>query len=337
MTKQVPNFRIVGIVPPEAVRRVMSDCVVLREAGGQVVEALGLAAVLVPATVPVVSWLRTRKAALEDMLAFQRLLENISAHCPILPAAWGSALVTPQQMLGLLVTEPRVLTEALATYGALVQFQVGVSWNPEKVLAFHRCDAGLNEARELGLAGNRLAMGRSVQAFMETRRIALGSAFILHLSAASRDIIRLPVADETAILNAVALIDRSEETALDRAVDAIDATMSDALKIRYTGPLPALSFASLMVERPDADKLEKARMILGVSGDADAGSLQKTYYSLMKAVHTDQSDETSLLPDLAESYQLLRRVTEASTRQPCSSGLPLLASLLRDGDVAWAA
>jgi Gas vesicle synthesis protein GvpL/GvpF len=327
MTKQVPSFRIIGIVTPEAARRVMRDCVLLREAGGQVVEA----------KVTVASWLRTRKAALEDMLAFQRLLEDISAHCPILPAAWGSALVTPHQILGLLVTEPRVLNEALATYGALVQFQVGVSWNPEKVLAAYRGDTGLNEARELGLAGNKLAMGRFIQAFMETRRMALGTAFAAHLSAASRDLIRLPVADETDVLNAVALIDRSGEATLDKAVEAIDSTMSDALKIRYTGPLPALSFASLMVERPDTDKLAQARMVLGVSGDADAGSLQKIYYAMVKAVHTDRSDETSMPPDLAESYRLLRRVAEASARQPGSSGLPLLASIRRDGEVAWAA
>jgi DnaJ-domain-containing protein 1 len=326
------NFRLVGVTWPDDARRLLQANAPLRAAQAIVVDACGLTALLIPAKKPLAKWLQTRKAEMNDLLAFQKLLEGVSADAALLPAAYGSALLESDQALALLTTHAAALHDELTAYGALVQFQVEVRWDPVKAMAALRAD-GRMAGLDLSLANrDRAAFGAALQALMEAERINLGSRFHDLLTSAAREIIRLPMADETMLLNAAALIDRFEETMLDRAVEAIDAAMPEALSIRYLGPLPAVSFANITIVEPDAAALKQARAALGVSATDPADAVKSAFRLAIKRAHPDAAstiETADVAAGLAKAHALALRAALAPRN---AKGLPLLLDIRREGD-----
>ncbi len=297
-----------------------------------VVEATGLAAILAPASKPIVAWLRTRKAAMEEMLAFQRLLESLSAVGPILPAAYGSTFVSQDDARALLRVYRPQLVRDLADFGGKAQFQIDVRWDPARAMAAFMADGRLVGLDRTLAQGDRRAFGAVLQALMEAERQRMGADFRARLAAASQDLVLLPLADETAILNVAALIERTGEAELDAAVKAIDASMPEALTIRYLGPLPALSFASIVVSEQDTGELALSLRRLGVPPDATEEAITAAYRRAMRDAHPDTAGaaaSTDAAAALAAAYAI---ALKAATAPRTAKGAPLLLDICREGE-----
>jgi hypothetical protein len=290
----------------------------------------GLVALLSPETKPLAAWLRTRKQEMTGLLSFQRLLETLAAALPLLPVAYGSELLTPDDAAALLAAHAGDMTEALASCGHLRQFQVEVRWDPAKAMASLKADGRLRGLDVALAKRDRQAFGRAVQALMEAERIRLATDFHACLAGAARDTVRLPVADEAMILNAAALILPAEESRLDAAVQRIDSTMPDALSIRYLGPLPAVSFATVAIHVPDAPRLAAAQARLGIDRGTAAADIRARYRLAMKAAHPDVAgSEGDAAADLAAAYALALKAANAPRT---ARGAPLLLDIRREGD-----
>jgi hypothetical protein len=295
------------------------------------VEAAGLTAILTPASKPLAAWLQTRRQEMAELLEFQRLLEALAAKAALLPAAYGSALVTTDEAAALLIDSASQLSESLAAHGALRQFQIEVRWDPAKAMAAFKADGRL-AGLDVALAGrDRKAFGAALQALMEAERLRLGSAFAQVLAGAARDVVRLPLADETMLLNAAALIAPEGEPKLDAAVEAIDGALPNVLSIRYLGPLPAVSFATITVTQPETRKLDAARRTLDVTHAASPDDIRARYRLAIKRAHPDTTPggDTDATARLASAYALALRAAMAPLD---GKGRPLLLDIRREGD-----
>jgi DnaJ-domain-containing protein 1 len=326
------SYRLVGVTRPADAKRLLNASSASRFAELTVVEAHGLAAVLTPARKPLAAWLQTRKAEMNGLLAFQKLLEAISADAPILPAAYGSALIETDQALALLTAHVGPLKDELEAYGSLVQFQIEVRWDPIKAMAVLKSDGRL-AGLDFALANrDRAVFGSALQALMEAERHRLGSGFQAQLAAVARDTVRLPHADEAMLLNVAALIARIDEPALDKAVEAIDASMPDVLSIRYVGPLPAVSFANITIIEPEQGQLRKAHAILGTSGDASIDAVKQAFRLAMRQAHPDADGaqaSSDAAANLAKAHAL---AIKAALAPRTAKGSPLLLDIRREGD-----
>ncbi|MGL4444449.1 MAG: GvpL/GvpF family gas vesicle protein, partial [Alsobacter sp.] len=281
------SHRLIGIATPDAATKLLA-LPAFKARKVSAVEALGLAALLLPDAKPRIAWLQTRKAEMEGLLSFQKLLEATVGVAPLLPAAYGSERIDAPQALALLTTHGRAMGEALSETGGLVQFQIEARWDPQAALARLKAEgafAGFD-------ASDRKVFGAAIQARMEAERASLSDTFHGFLKAAGRDALRLPLADETMVLNAAVMIDRAGEAALDAAVARIDAAMP-GLKIRYLGPLPAVSFASIAIQSPTEGALARARVVLGVTADAAPEAIKRAYRDGMRTAHPDHGGDAA--------------------------------------------
>ncbi|MGL4241043.1 MAG: GvpL/GvpF family gas vesicle protein, partial [Beijerinckiaceae bacterium] len=181
-------------------------------------------------------------------------------------------------------------------------------------------------------ARDRQALGAALQAMMEAERARLATEFRARLAIVSVDVAGLPLADERAVLNAAVLIDRDKESELDRAVEAIDATLPDVFAIRYLGPLPAVSFASIFIGQQDAGALKLSLGRLGVDERMSGEQIATAYRAAVRAVHPDvagaqaSADATA---DLAKAYAVAIRAAAAPRT---AKGVPLLLDIRREGE-----
>ena len=266
------------------------------------------------------------------LLTFEKLLEAISADCAVLPAACGSERIAPDQALALLTVHAAALTEALETYGSLVQFQIQVRWDAAKAMG-HLKQTGRLDSLDLGLATrDRKAFGLSLQALMEAERKRIGEHLQDILKSACRDYVRLPLDDETMVLNVAALISREGEVELDKAVEAIDAVMPDAFSVRYAGPLPAVSFANITITMPEVGSLAKAHVTLGVDQRASVDEIKAAYRNAIRQVHPDIGAVTASVDATVALTNASKLATRAASA-PCNPvGVPLLLDIRREGE-----
>lgn len=325
------------------------------------VHALGLAVLLGPA--PKAPLFQSdRVKALKRLVLVQETLEGVMRHGPVMAVTPGAEVTDEDDALRFLAANVGRLRAAFQEFGAKVQFQISIKWDPAKALERAREHDDFGDIRRLAERGDRKALGRAIQRAMETERLQLSERYSAMIAAAAEDVIKMPLETADDVVNLVALVESADELHLDRAVEAIDASWSDGLLIQYVGPLPALSFASVALDRPDPRQLAAAGARLGVSALAEPEDVRSAYRTRMKQVHPDRAlaaagDVQDAPRDMgdaqeaADDYRLLLRVSEARaaliafTRgapDPASHAAaefdaPPLAVVRRDGGVAQAA
>jgi hypothetical protein len=93
------------------------------------------------------------------------------------------------------------------------------------------------------------------------------------LAATGAETVGLPVAADV-LSNTAVLITRAQEAAFDAAVEDVDAIWTEGFAIRVIGPLPAVSFASLAIERVERNAIRAAQAAFGLTAAFDAAELK---------------------------------------------------------------
>lgn len=204
----------------------------------QMVASDDVTAVLTHAKRKAIMLPQSRKAKLADAAERQILLERIMPLGTVIPFRPGAFLDCDD--VGPLIAANRPMIERLfARLDGRCQFQITVEWTPENVLSHFKTRAELKPLFEAGVALPD-ALAGAVQHLAD----ALANDMQSMLGHVARELILLPRSQDM-LLNAVVLIDQDAQTALDQAVEAIDAIWTDGFKVRQIGPAPAASFAQL--------------------------------------------------------------------------------------------
>jgi hypothetical protein len=320
-------FRLIAITAEDTAARIASIGMI---AGERVmaVSALGLSAILVQRKRPFLQLALSKKAELEGLVQNQRLLEGLLGFGPLLAAPQAPQIESEADALGLIAAHAKRLRDGLAEFGSHLQFQISVKLDPAKALAALKQDPEIKAA----LAGGGLAL-RDV---MVARRDAMAEEASRLLKTGCLDSLSLPGEGEDMLVNMVVMIARDGEPALDAAVNAIDAMMSDALSIRYVGPLPALSFAAINIEEPNEREVTAALKRFGLTGLGTPQDTRAAYIATMRRDHPDLQESATDSSGHASAYQLLMRLAEAEQelRQSGATGTrrKRLLDLKRDGD-----
>ena len=173
----------------------------------------------------------------------------------ILPALPGQA-VAAKDVDGLVRANRPDLDALAARARGCVQFQVSVTWDE--------------------------ALARARFGDLDAARHRLSAAAEAPLSAVAAEVLGLPVAAD-GLINRAVLVPRSSIPALDDAVEAIDALWTEGLRIRQIGPMPPVSFCSLVVRRVPARAVAAARLALGIDGHADPALIDAARRARLRA------------------------------------------------------
>jgi hypothetical protein len=309
------SHRLIGITRPEVAARLEASGGLAGATRLSFVTSLGLAAVLAPMPKPGF-FLFQRQRALRELVELQRILEALAAVGPLLPARPSTRLEDEGEALELICGNAARLREALQAYGSARQFQVTVTWDARAMVAAikHRADVveGLSRAAPRG----RLAAGKFLQEIMVGEREKLAREIRERLSKVAREVAEMPQDGTDCVANLVLLIEADAESALDSALAELDRLLPGDSRIRCVGPLPALSFAAVSLERIDPDRIDAARRLLGVGHRLSCESVQTAWRAYARTHHPDAGCAANAgeFTDAATAYHLLRRFAEETER-----------------------
>ena len=253
------------------------------------------------------------------LVRHQRVTETIMQGFPILPVKFGTILADEAQVGRLLAQGETLFQTALAKYGGLVQMEVVVLWNIQKIFAeigqmetVQRAKQQIVDSPAEESLNFKVALGQLVQNELKQRQAALQAEILPAFSAISREVVANPLMDDSMVMNVALLLDEAGCQALDEKLDSLDADFTSRadlaggpLNFRRVGPLAPYSFATVEVQVPVYEVVKASRTRLEVEETTTLEEIKRAYYRQVMQVHPD------LHPNLAEGQMAMAELTSA--------------------------
>lgn len=205
----------------------------------------------------------------------QAHLEKFMSKGTVLPFAPATVL-DPRETVALIASNAEVFGTLLERLRNRVQYQISVEWEESRVLEQFR------DAPEISpLFSKSSVSGQTVSAAVTKLADRLGQDIASRLSSIACEFSELP-RQRGLIANCVILINDTREPDLDAVLNAIDAIWSDGLRIRQIGPGPAVSFATLTLQRFGKRDLARAHRVLKLADRPSSGEIRDARQRLLR-------------------------------------------------------
>jgi hypothetical protein len=295
----------------------------------------GLAVVVSSSPLPDYHGLKRNEAAVY-LVAHQRVLEAIMQDFSLLPVKFGTVLRDENQVYRFLKQGASLFRSALNRFAGKMQMEVVVLWNPVQVFQEIGQEETIVQLKTQVVnrssddtLGERVALGRLVQAALEGRRTALREKLLPALREVALDMVINPLMDDNMVANVALLIDNASGRALDQRIETLDAEFvsgklqtpgNTPLTFRCVGPLPPYSFATVEAQQITFDEIETARRVLNLKERASYAEIKKAYRSRAAQMHPDHitsDNQVEAIPDaclgmdeLTKAYRFLTAYVE---------------------------
>jgi hypothetical protein len=190
-------------------------------------------------------------ATRENVLAHERVNENVMRTHTVIPMSFGTVFKTPEDIVELLRGAYDAFTDVLGKMEDKLEFGLKLLWDRD--VAIRDVERDDEEVRRLkkeisSQKGStyfaRMQYGRLLEAALQAR----SERYVNEIFARLRDVsvasrANKPIGDKM-IMNAAFLVSRDQESAFDVRVKELGAEF-DRLTFRYTGPWPPYNFVNI--------------------------------------------------------------------------------------------
>ena len=225
-----------------------------------------------------------RAALLEQLVTYQRVVEQVMAHGSVLPVTFGTRLESDDEARDLVAQNRTTLGRAFARMRGTIELEVAATWEIGAVVREIGRDPEVVSAREAieqrgdPTAEDRIALGRLVESHVEKRRAAIRTVALDALAPLVMSSVTHALLDERFVMNEAFLLPSSVLPEFEAQVRRIDTLFDGQIDLRIVGPLPPYTFCTVHVTRVTAAQREQARQTLRLpDGEPDERAIRGAY------------------------------------------------------------
>jgi len=259
----------------------------------------------------------SREEKLRCLMSHQWVIEWVMKEgYTILPVKFGTLAEDEDEIRRILEQGYNKLVPTLNQMNGLVEIEVAATWDLKKVLEEI---GGEEQIRQLGrsMAGKsaseilemQIRAGKLVKESLDRRRESYRNQTMQSLARTALDVQPNALVADEMVMNIAFLIQRGKQVDFDGQVRRINEALNDQINFRVIGSLPPYSFSTVEIKRPDPDKIEEARQLLGLGTKVSDKKLKEAYRHLAAKNHPDAHlDETGdeQFAKVREAFILLR-------------------------------
>lgn len=251
---------------------------------------------------------QTKGDAAKILLRHQKALEALLVHTDFLPAQSSLIFADHQALEDFLKSEIDLITDEMGRYADQRQYQIVISWSLDRALKrLPHTEHGKPYLAALAAGRDKRVVGEAIRDGMAAWRATNIERIHRQIKAVTTDMLILPVEDDDALFNGVALVGKTAVDLLEEVLESIDAQFVDELRIQMIGPLPACSFSSIGAANHDSAADQMAMKALGVGGGQSASALRTAWLGKAKQSHPDKTHGDSVaMSGLNDAYHHLK-------------------------------
>lgn len=302
-----PPLDVAGVWPDEPQVRIIR--------GGALAAVVGVAP-------PIDFRALSREDAIRYLLAHQRVVETVMRNSAALPVKFGTTLPDETAVVGMLTRGATVLAPPLAELSQHVQVELIVSWNIDDIVREVAAEDAVVQLKteiavQPGGASNdqRLAIGKLIKESIDHRRESCRSRIVATVRSIAADVVENALMDDRMIANLALLLAKDASAALDERLAELDKEFGERLHFRCIGPLPPYSFATVEVNLPSFEAVDRARRALSLGESAGLAEIKSAYRRQIRQVHPDVTAATpaedGATTRLTDAYKTLLNYAEA--------------------------
>ncbi len=237
----------------------------------------------------------SKEEVVRGLLAHQVVVEHIMKKHTVLPVKFGTVLATPDEVQELLSRGRQQFVDTLGWIHDKVEVEVAATWDTEQVLREISTEPEIMRARDVTASGpgqrsleERIRLGQMVKASMDRRRDSHRERMISFLKPVAVDVQPNALVSDEMVMNVAFLVERANQEEFDSRVRQLNDLFHDQINFRIIGPLPPYSFATVEVTRPNPEKIEEARQLLGLGEVISEAEVRRAYRHLAAETHPDR-------------------------------------------------
>jgi hypothetical protein len=237
----------------------------------------------------------SKEEVVRGLLAYQVVVEHIMKKHTVLPVKFGTVLATSEEVQELLSRGRQQFVDTLGWIHDKVEVEVAATWDTEQVLREISTEPEIMRARDVTASGpgqrsleDRIRLGQMVKASMDRRRDSHREQMISFLKPVAVDVQPNALVSDEMVMNVAFLVERANQEEFDSRVRQLNDLFHDQINFRIIGPLPPYSFATVEVTRPDTEKIEEARQLLGLGENISEAEVRRAYRHLAAETHPDR-------------------------------------------------
>ena len=192
------------------------------------------------------------KATRKNLIAHQRVLEEVLASHTLLPLRFGIAADNAQQVQDLMARNAESIKSQLNALEGKVEMSLKAMWKDMQAV-FQEIvadNAQIQRQREKAAKGKlshdgQIELGKQVEQALREKQDKQQEEMLSGLRPLAEEVaVQEPIGDNMC-LNAAFLIRREQEPAFDEAVNALGDRYEGQMDFKYVGPLPVYNFITL--------------------------------------------------------------------------------------------
>ena len=254
---------------------------------------------------------------LQYLAEHQRVLERVMIDSSVIPLKFGTVAEDDRQIIGILQSGQDELTRVLQRYSGKVELDLAVFWadlqavlgeiaHQEVVISMKAQIAASGEAT----IQQRVRLGQLVKGLLDQQREKIAAELVVALQTQWSNMVVNSTNDDSMVLNAAVLIDKTEEAQFDQTIEDLSRRYDNRLHFRCVGPLPPYSFATVEVKVINAGELNAARQVLELGESVSLAEIKAAHRRLLQKYHPDRNshpDAANLLKKISSAYELLEQ------------------------------
>ena len=237
----------------------------------------------------------SKEEVVRGLLAHQVVVEHVMKKHTVLPVKFGTVLATSDEVQEVLSRGRQQFVDTLGWIHDKVEVEVAATWDTEQVLREISTEPEIMRARDVTTSGpgqrsleERIRLGQMVKTSMDRRRDSCRERMISFLKPVAVDVQPNALVSDQMVMNVAFLVERANQEEFDSRVRQLNDLFHDQINFRIIGPLPPYSFATVEVTRPNPEKIEEARQLLGLGEVISEAEVRRAYRHLAAETHPDR-------------------------------------------------
>ncbi len=173
--------------------------------------------------------------------------------------------------------------DVVAMWSDFGQIISEVAQSPQVAEMKNKLESGKTEITQ----ADQLAVGYLVKKMLDEKKLEYSGKIIEALMPFCQSSKHHEVLNDQMVSNTAFLLNKSQLTEFENALDKLDETLAGKLNFKLVGPLPCYSFFTIEVKDLTFDEMDSARKELGLDHSTSEKEIKQAYLNKVKQFHPD--------------------------------------------------